>query len=242
MDFLREAVAAVQRNLGALGLYMVVVVGAHLLLSGASTLLGVSNLTPGEIPSGPAQAYLILAPVAVALAVSAAQAVVFARIGREIDKPLWKVRDDREALRRFFRLWVVLNLLAAGAEVTLVFGMFRENESMLGLGLSFSFLLHLVLVPVGACMMFPGTVNWQEFGRNLAPLATSFPRALLLILLNFFGFLLIFQAAPVEVPWLRWVALVLIAIILAYLDCVVFAGTWILCIEHRNADDTDLDF
>ena len=93
-----------QHNLSALFLYLAIVVGADTL----KLLVDVVWIEPAreQLGKGLVQAYgfgsLLLLSVCFALG----QSVAFARMGREMDRPLWKVSGDREAIRRYVNIFL----------------------------------------------------------------------------------------------------------------------------------------
>lgn len=246
MNFLQAAMAAVQRHLPALGIYTGGVMLAYALGLAVDLLLtGGEPVNPGAI-SGAERVYGLIVELAQAPILAAASAVAFARIGKDLDRPLWRSPDDRDALARFFQLWLVLILLGTMLGTLYDFADAMEALPLAVLSQLFYLLLFLVTVPVGACIMFNGPFQWRELGRALAPLGRNLPRTFVLIAINLFQLWLVFRVAALRqsgegMQWL-WISPFVI-LISAYLDCVVFSGTWLLCIENRNADeDPDFDF
>lgn len=246
MIFLQNAIAAVQRNAVALLVYAAGVLAIQILgLAAEYVLLGGWSL-PQETMSSRMRAMELAITLVQAPLSAAVTAIAFARIGKDMDRPLWRSAGDQDALRRFFQLWLVLILISMalghGASAA------HSRESSLVVPLLLVYLVFSVLtVPIGACMMFPGTVQWRELGRNLAPLGYQFPRTLLLCFLTFLQVVLVQKVFEVRMDpeaGNRWLMLTpVVTVIGAYIDCLVFAGTWLMCIEHRNTDrDNDFEF
>ena len=53
----------------------------------------------------------LVADILLAGLIALFQAVAYARLGSDIDKPLWKCRDDHDAVARFTSIWLMFNLL-----------------------------------------------------------------------------------------------------------------------------------
>ncbi|MDX9974666.1 MAG: hypothetical protein RBU21_16900 [FCB group bacterium] len=246
MIFLQNAIAAVQRNALALLIYAAGILGIQILGLAAEYVFLGGWTVPAETMSGRMQAIGLAISLVQAPLSAIVTAIAFARIGKDMDRPLWRSAGDRDALRRFFQLWFVLILvsLALGHATSVA----HSRESSLVVPLLLLYLLFSILtVPIGACMMFPGAPQWREIGRNLAPLGYQFPRTLLLCFLTFLQVVLVQKVFEVRVDpeaGYRWLLLTpVVTVIGAYIDCLVFAGAWLMCIDHRNTDrDTDFDF
>jgi hypothetical protein len=248
LTFIQAAFASVNRNLGAAALYIGVVIAAHMAFLAGGIALGYKPPAEGEVVPFHIQAYHLVGQILLAGIVAAAQAVAFSRMGKEIDRPLWRVANDRDALRRFFQLWLTLNLLMVVLEQLATLAGGNGWGPLLQLILLLYMLFFVLLVPVGACIMFSGAVVRKELVRNLAPLGEQLPRTLLLILFGViqFGFLLWlggYRHAHRDDTGTFMAVAAIVGVAAAYVDCLVFAGAWHMCIEHRNADqDVDFDF
>ncbi len=248
MRIVRNAAHAVQQNLPALVLYAAIIAGADL---GAMLIALPFEGAAAESATAIQRSIdigLLLIVIHIAAAV---QSIVFSRMGKEIDKPLWKVRDDRDALGRFFLLWAVINLVTNGL-YPLAHADFGSGE-----GMSINYLLFLlwlalfvISVPFGACIMFSGRVNARGLGENLAPLTRQPGDTAAVIGIMLFQVLLVIYLSQLlgggqeRAPLAMRIGVTLAAdIICAYLDCLAFAGTWIICMTDRETiDEIDLDF
>ncbi len=105
-----------------------------------------------------------------AVAASAVMAVFFTELGVRIDRPIWKCAGPREALRRFFIPWLIINL----ATITLVDIQSRlliAEKREAGAAVELLILMvHLGAAPVGACVMHWGALVWNEIGSALKPM------------------------------------------------------------------------
>lgn len=248
---LKRAAEALQRYVPAVLLYLGVAGVTSVVVSLVQA--AIRAYVPDLDTRAPTEVHAINAGLIVALSIVAAvvQAVVFSRIGRDLDRPLWKVRDDREALQRFSAMWFELNLI-----VNATFWLSSVNariESMKGLAILLELLglaMLLFLVPIGACMMFHGTFSWGRLGEGLAPLGRRIGQAMPVFLATFVQVLL-YVILSADLPddheavhiALSITARALRDIGIAYIDCVVFVAVWLVCKEDRDSpDEIDLDF
>lgn len=197
-------------------------------------------ITGGEFVENP-PASLRLINLAMLLAVvvvyAGAQAIAFSRFGKRLDRPLWKSGGDKEALQRFFVLWLLLNLVVVTVQNTL--RLTNDEQAQLALFM-FSIVLAGLAVPLGACIMFSGRFSWQSLGEDLAPIGRQLPYFTGLWFFAFFA-LLFLHGLMVELP--RW-ALPLVSALSIQVDCLVFCMAWLLCMRDRDEAESgdDLDF
>lgn len=231
-----KALEALQRNRVSLLFYVTLTT----LVQTARNLADVLLIKPASETIAPLYltVYGFSADLFVAVGLAAVQAVGFARIGREMDRPLWKVEGDREAFKRFFQLWLVLDLIALSS--------LRMIERLVA-GLddpaaAFSLLIVWVMatsafVVFGAAVMFYGRVAREEIGAAVNTLIDEFPRtAAVWFLACAFS---IFVLLPGQVP--LW-AFPLLALIDGAVTCLIFSASWLICMYHRDEDDRDTDF
>ena len=246
MRFLREAIDAVQENLSSLALYLAITVSGGCLQMGYTAIVWHFDLdTTHEraVETGALLAALILVAVW-----AFAKALAFSRMGRELDKPLWKVKGDWEAVRRFFGLWFLLDLVCLSSVYCTGRLMAMEQGGGAAALYFVYFLLSVVSLPIGACIMFAGRADLRRMGEILAPLARELPRTLVVLLFSAAQFLLIDGlgneaydrgAAPVFLV----TTFAVLNVIGGYCECVVFAGTWLLCKADRDTvREDDFDF
>jgi hypothetical protein len=250
VEFLRAAIDAVQRNLAALTLYAAAAtlmrLADHSLYWFALNPMGMDAKAYTTGPAGIAVAVALFALVA------APHTVAFSWMGRDIDRPLWRVKDDWEALKRFYLLWLILDLMPL-AIVRLsdprVYGVESNGLAILGL---FGFItLSVMAIPVGGCLMFSGHVHWHQLGEILAPLARQPAKTGVVIGIGSVQCLLYLTIATAlqgsdadfSPPFAHIGLDVAWTLIGSYLDCLVFAGVWLLCMTDReNPDDFDAEF
>ena len=241
MRILGDAVEAVQRNLYALALYLAITVGSSLLAQVSHHLVGAPVDNPYQ--SGFWIAYQLGFDVFLVLCAALAQAVVFSRLGKQIDRPLWKIRGDGEALRRYFLMWLILNATAVIIMEAANWAYYVLNNQFLALFL-FRYVLTfvaVVYVPLGAAIMFLGPFRWEKVPECLRPLWRQFPQTLVVLLLNLAWFLL-FMLLFVQTESQRWLRPA-IDVAFGYVDCVVFAGIWLICmLDRQEPEEIDLGF
>lgn len=205
-------------------------------------------LLPESTPDLEGPAWVRMAALAAlvvhAVILSAAQAVFFARLGKSIDNPLWKCEDDREALRRFFSIWLVLNMLVLLIIRLMTITREQEFESaslMLELSLMFGFALFF---PAGASIMYAKVERWQDTPAALRTISSQFGLSLMVMCIGFlsFSYMLLMQEllgseAGTIVP------IVVISAPVTILDCLSFAAMWRVCMIHRDSPpEEDLSF
>lgn len=231
----REGFEIVQRNWRILLLYLsigVALQGAHL---ATDSLL----LSKEWIDANPDlfNLYFLGVQIVVAAVTAFARCIAFARLGAEIDKPYWKTTGDKDALKRFFTLWFILNLgYLSSFDLVARIGA-REPESALTL-LAVWILATGLLVPFGASIMFYGRVAREELVKAIETLLHQLPR-LLTVLLFAWAVSCFVQAVLGQLP--VW-GMPLLVIISGYTDCVVFSTTWLVCMVHRDEEPEDEDF
>lgn len=243
MNFLGDAVRALHENYRPVLFYMGLVA---LLKTGEGTLQRLVLDPIAETTSDSLMGvYLILTRILLVAGVAVGDTVFLSRIGREVDKPYWRVRDDREALRRFYRLWLLLGLtnlvyLQVTEQIT---GNDPEHPATF-----FVFLSYIVLVVLlhafGTTVMFYGNVAREEVGeafRTMSRHAQSiFGLCMLGVLAAFFlqvfYALIVFGefALPIELG-----ADALLAAMDGYISCFLFAYMWLVCRYDRDDYEHD---
>ncbi|NUM54142.1 MAG: hypothetical protein HUU46_10905 [Candidatus Hydrogenedentes bacterium] len=252
MELLKSASNVLQRHLPNVALYLAVTVVLSLAGSAFTIYQTVLNPDPDVEPTLASNAMRIAWFTAYSAIAAIAQCVVFSRIGREIDRPLWKVRDDREALQRFYMMWFEFNLVANTA-FWIAGTPFGEGEiqALNVLATFIAWALVVILVPFGTCQMFLGSFSWQTFGDGLGPLSRRpiefAPVFGITILQCIFGTYvgLLTQPDGTETSTFALITVARLAcdLAIAYLDCLVFTAAWLVCKDDRDSpDEIDLDF
>ena len=178
-----------------------------------------------------------------AVAASAVMAVFFAELGVRVDRPIWKCAGPREALRRFFIPWLIINL----ATITLVDIQARllvAEKRDAGAAIEMLILIvHLGAVPIGACIMHWGALVWSDIGSALKPMARRMPLALLPCAIAFLQYALMNLRALflIEYDVTTFMTLLITDIPLLLMDLVIFIMTWRLCMHYRNMPDEEVD-
>lgn len=185
---------------------------------------------PGWLPLlSTAQDVLLL------LGVSAAQAVFFAMLGREMDRPLWRCLGHRDALSRFFVVW----LLANGIIVLLIRLQVRAAVANLPELMVFLELLNFfatILLPmVAASVMYQGRLVWSQLGEAFAPFL-QFPGLVFpVIFVHLTAYLThAVLGGLMAGGGLSPLAQTLLILPVAFLDILAFAAMWRVCMHQRD--------
>ncbi len=191
-------------------------------------------------PGPPPVAYIlvnIVSEVIFAIAIATIYAFVLAMLGRSIDRPLWKCDVPAEAIRRFFTPWFIMIL------ATLALRDFQGNAEGIDTKLAIEMFLFCVgpfIIPVGACVMHHGALNWEEIGAILAPIGRQFRMVLAILFVAVFQYILqesvlgylprgaeaLYTRAFAVAGWngVNWV-----------IDALMFCMMWRVCILDRDS-------
>ena len=171
-----------------------------------------------------------------AVLLSAVQAVYFSHLGAIIDKPLWKYQGAKNALRRFFMLWLLINLFL----ITLVdiqTRLMAADARDAALSLEAVILAgHMLALPVGACIMHLGAFHWHELGEALRPFSRLFSMMLFPIFVGFIQYTLANARILVltENLFFNLLFLTVTDIPLVLLEAYIFTLIWRVCMHHRS--------
>lgn len=232
-----EAFAAVQRNYRALILYLVATIGITSITLAIDTLIIDPRRDTLDVVY--LRTFDFSADIVTAVVFALAQAIVFSKMGAEIDRPLWKISGVSESIRKFFSLWFILML------VNIALARFTERADESGYPavayvLSSCWLVWLVIVvPLGSAIMFYGRPGLKEIRMAQETFARQFPRTLVVFLMALV-IIVLFQAL-LSYDFPKWTRPFL-GMIDGYGDCLLFSCTWILCMLHRDDDGDDIDF
>lgn len=250
MPLFADAWASLKRNQFELLIYVVGLSLFILLTSALSVALGI---TPDSEASWLPIFRFSLTLVQAAFQ-SAIMAIVFARMGEDIDRPLWRCPSGAEALQRFFMPWFILNL----GMLTLLRISERAAEADYQ-GAAYTLVLLFLLgwvvaLPAGACVMYHGRLHWPELGIALRPIVGRFDLSFLVFSVLLLQFLLMLAAQSFAVShtkvdnddlWqvvktqiLYWP---LAAIPLNLLDLYAFAMMWRVCMIFRDEETDEED-
>jgi hypothetical protein len=241
LDILLKAVLAVQRNVPALGLYLLFTVPASALVLVGNIWMGGTN--PDAPVNAAMLAYEVAANAFLVVVYAFAQSIVFSRMGRLLDRPLWKCPGDREALKRYFPLWVLLNIIAVGSQRLMTWvPALMDNEAAAGPMVWIMAIVMAVYLPFGAAIMFAGRPEWRELGEALGPLGRQWPKALSVCFFSGATYMLLMLLVTAQPESQRW-PLPAIDVIAGYFDCLIFCATWLICMYDRQApQDDDVDY
>jgi len=178
------------------------------------------------------------------------QAIIFSRLGVILDSPVWRCRDDKEALRRFFLLWFGVNVaLITLSRVSTIFADRGYSDLAYFMGV-LGLIANVIYLPLTICWMYSGEKLTEDdpFLRVFRPITRQWRETLgmwgiiiISILISIFVLRLpVFEESSVLTAILK----TLIIIPLAGIDVIVFCWTWLLCIQSRIQgldDDYSLD-
>lgn len=207
--------------------------------------LAASGISAIEEPAWAAALLPLGRDLLLASAYSAVYAILLARLGRNIDRPLWKCADDLEALRRFFEPWFILGLSVLLLQRLLGRAYAAEVQD-LALFLELAHMAVIIfLIPVGACVMRMGRLDWRHLGDTLAPMFRQFHLTILVLLLGFMQVMLFYVWAQLAVDSPAYLAPIPFDLLSAFLDLLAFAAMWRICMIDRDTpreDEDDFDF
>lgn len=245
MDLIADAEKALVQHWRIVALYVLCSVAAVAVYDGC--LVALDGIVPPD--TTPKHfwfvALTLLLDLVLAAAIAALQSTVFAMLGAQLDRPLWKYNGHADALKRFFTIWFVVNLIYLAIR--------RLQGYMSAQGLDHGVIALEIprlfwiccAVPVAVCIMYGGKPVMNEIPDRLSPLFRFFPRILVPFGLGFLQYMLLelwvlnVPRAFREIP----ATSALINVPLVLLECLVFAVMWHLCMEHRDtAIDQDDDF
>ena len=224
-------------------------VGVHMVAVFAFHGINMQLPTEGPLPAWVPLVKLLMDLVFVSI-ITVTQCIIFMRFGRVIDNPLWKCEDDKEALARFFVLWLMLNLFLN------LINQFEEkailNESAdLSAFLNVIFIGGVIfLIPVGTSIMHWGRLEWSEVGVALRAITRHFEKTLPVLMLGFLSFLLapilFLILSPIHGQLnLKLLVPTLAIIIPAAIELLAFTVMWQVCMIHRDTppeENNDFDF
>ncbi len=235
MPLLTDAWKSLRRNRTPVGIYILCNTLLILILQLGNILL---SKYVGNGPAPPwAAVFDILFDLLCVGAGSALQAVIFAEIGKEIDRPLWKCAGPRDALRRFFMVWFILNLIVLMIAHLQMGAAKADNAELLAMLMFFMLLFFPFYVPLGACAMYWGRLEWSELPEALRPIVRMVPGVLVVLGLGLLQWILPQLMTELTPPGLlRAAFFVPLDILLALLEVLAFAAMWRLCMQHRDTD------
>lgn len=225
MNLYRDAFENLKRNYGPVLVYVTAsAVASFAHVSIATWLFGPE--LKSETPL-----FRVVSPIVLAALGGVLCAVCFARIGKDIDRPLWKCTGDGDALQRFFTPWFILFLLS-GTVLSLL-DRFAEAERGDAATLCFSLylLLFVLQIPVGTCVMYMGGLHWPLLWESLRPITVLLPLALGVFAITALEFITTVLASQFHGGALYWAAM---NAGLSFLECFAFALMWRICMLHRD--------
>lgn len=247
MEIIADAEKALLRNWRSVALYMAASVALVI------AYVGMYNWLEVRVPedTSPKPTWYLVVTLVMELtmtgAVAALQAILFAEIGAEIDRPLWKSGGYVDALKRFMGLWFMVSLI--------YLAIVRIQGSLLEQGLQTAavtlelprILWSCAYMPVAVCIMYGGKLVWEEVPERLSPMFHQYRRAAVAFGLGFLQFIAwdVMMASLPEAYQKSAVVRGLANLPLLLLECLAFAVMWHACMAYRDTAherDDDFDF
>ena len=190
---------------------------------------------PGNAYAAAPVARLLLS-IGLGASLSAVQALVFAPLGAAIARPVWKYRDWRDALKRFFLPWLIINLLLITImDIRTHLAAAGETDAaslleLVWLGAQMSAL------PVGTAVMFWGALRWRELPEAMTPLFRFFQITLIPLGLALLQYLLVgIRANLLQEEGVRQVILCVITDApLVLMEVLMFTVCWRICLLNQT--------
>jgi hypothetical protein len=240
LTLLTDALNALKRNLSL----VLVFFAAAIFLSVAHKILILALGLDGE-GLAPALGLLRIAvSVTVIAAYSLLLAVLFARLARAMDRPIWKCSGDREALRLYFEPWFILSLIHFALLSLAGTAHGAGQPDLAATIILLTCLYALLIIPAGACIMYAHGLNWQNLGDILAPIGRQFGQVLIVILIGFLQVILFIggsQLVSAEGPTLD-PRILLVEVTINGLDLLAFAVMWRILMIDRDTPREDSDY
>lgn len=239
LNILIEAAQSIQRHVRAFFAYLAIAIPATVF----TVVVLFLYPAPKEDPMGSPAIIAWSVGLTVLLVVwwSLAQTIAFSRLGREMDRPLWKVPTDGEAIRRFLPMWCVLNAVPQAAHLGAAWHLSAVGPGLAPSLLALLWISSAVLVtPVGAAIMFLGRPGVKSLGDALRPFGRRFPQTVIVMITSgaVFFFADYINRRTAEQVHLRPV----IDVAFIYFDCLIFSASWLLCKLDRDRPDEEDDF
>ncbi len=234
MDLPSEAFRDLQRCGSALLQYVVALLLA--LCSHRCMIFAITVWLPEEVYPGGAAAANLCAALYIAVILSAVQAVFLSVLGAAIDKPLWKCKGTADSLKRFFSLWLIINLVL----ITLLDIQARfVTADMKDMAAFMEFVIiaaHVTAMPVGACIMHWGAFNWHELADALKPIVRLFSMTLLPVIVGFIQYTLAGgrSLAMTENMLFNFLFFTITDVPLIVVDAYIFTLVWRICMHYRS--------
>ena len=216
-----EGFSAVQRNLYALMIYLVVTVIAGIVIQITDFMIGIDELSGNIAQQQPV--YMIIRGLFVVICSAIAQTHAFSRFGQQIDDRFGRVENK---LHIFF-LWFILNLT-----FELVMNWIDWESVPLWLQPWPILIMYVTLIPIGTCIMFRISSYIDNKTPNRFVISELIPGLLTILMLNGVIFFFYINMLVMIQPIL-WLYPTLI-IIFGYFECVIFTATWHLCTCCRD--------
>lgn len=234
MDLPSEAFRDLQRCGPALFRYVVALLLA--LCSHHCMMFAMPVWIPEETFPAFAALANLFAALYIAVVASAVQAVFLSILGAAVDRPLWKYKGAADSIKRFFPLWLIINLTL----ITLVdiqARLFVADIKDVAAFMEFIIIGgHVMAIPVGVCIMHWGAFHWHELADALKPMMRLFSMLLLPIVVGFIQYTLASGRglAMTDNVLFNILFFTLTDIPLIMIDAYIFTLVWRICMHYRS--------
>jgi len=234
---LKVAVETVQRNIRPLLLFLAITTVFFTLRLVLEK--NFESLTDEETQGFQATAYIFGASIISVIVTAIAKSLAFSNFGREIEKPFWKIRTNKEAFIRFFPMWMFFGL-ASLLFFRGIAGLPSDSSDLFPL-LMIWLVFNATLTPIGATIMFYEKCGSEEIKLALSTFGHQLPRFFMICFFAFILNLLLFSL----LSSIEFYFHPILIIIEGYFKCVIFVYSWFICRAHREIleqSDDDFDF
>lgn len=182
--------------------------------------------------------YLLISGLVTALFYATVQALIFPILGKEIDKPLWKIPQTIHSFIKFFSFWFAMHFLTLMLRLMIMQNdlLMDERANLFLMWLIFS----TTIIPFGATIMFYGDTSIDGLKQTLSTIFGQFPYYLVTCLVTFFIYSTLYSFIFTGIPD---TAIPLLELVGSLTDLIIFAYCWEICKKHRdeleNMDDLD---
>ena len=230
------------RNSGTVAAYAVCT-AAVLTFFRANRAATAALVEEGSDPSFALNLYLFVCLLAATLALSALQALFFARLGARLDCPIWRRSEPRTALREFLPLWFVINLAVTTLLSVLGPAAMTGPGPSAGLLFLVSCLVVCVATPAGAAVMFHAASGPQAPREGAACVLRNLPSFVPALFIGLLQWVSgdVFQAAFPPDNAVNIALLGVCDLPLAVAECAVLALAWRVCMADRDRTEEEED-
>ncbi len=162
--------------------------------------------------------------------------IFLSRLARSLDRPLWKVHGARDAIARFFPMWLVMFFVCTAF---IQFGMMFFDAGYENAGQGFQWIgiiLNMMIVPFAAIVMFLGNGHGDDIRTAALTVLPRIPDRFFLALLIAFMQIVSITMMSIDESTTFWMRPVISAANI-YVDFVLFSYIFLSCREQRDLEE-----